>query len=161
MEVALTLVIVAIVVVPLLGMLGVALDSDRMAGRDTVLVSMSSQVLNRLRAVPFDALWLADPSATPNPPPPGSTVPNDTTYYFSDDGTLLATAAAGVPAEALFRCVVHKQPDEFSRGILASGAPGPCNRLGLELQFVWPVSAATGPAARPNLQILHASIARY
>lgn len=143
MEVALTLVVISIVVVSLIGMLGTALDSDRMAGRDTVLVAMSSQVLNRLRTVPFDALWLADPPATPNPSPPGTTSPSDTTWYFSDDGTLLATAASGAPPEALFRCVVKKTPDDSSRAILASGVPGPCNRLKLELRFSWPISAKT------------------
>ena len=161
MEVALTLVVISIVVVSLIGMLGTALDSDRMAGRDTVLVAMSSQVLNRLRTVPFDALWLADPPATPNPSPPGTTSPSDTTWYFSDDGTLLASATSGAPPEALFRCVVKKTPDDSSRAILASGVPGPCNRLKLELRFSWPISAKTAATAQPHLQILHASIARY
>ncbi len=158
MEVALTLAIIAIVVVSLLGMLGTALDSDRMAGRDTLLASMSSQVLNRLRAAPFDALWLAEPTQNPNPPAPGSTPPVDTTWYFSDDGTLLAAAGTTVPDAAIFRCVVQKVPEDASRTVSGSG---PYNRVMLNLQFTWPVSAATSATAKPNLQILHASIARY
>ncbi len=157
MEVALTLVVIAIVAVSLISMLGMALDSDRMAGRDTVLVSMSAQVLNRMRAVPFDALWLADPTATPNPAAPGASAPIDTTWYFSDDGTLLAGTGTAVPPEALFRCVVKKLPDDKSRAVPTA----PYNRVMLTLEFSWPISAATSASARPNLQILHASIARY
>ncbi len=157
MEVVLSLAVVAIAVLSLLSMLGIALDSDRVAGRDTVLVEMSSQVLNRLRAVPFDALWLADPSAA-NPPVPGYAPPADTTYYFSDDGTLLANPTGGVPPETVFRCVVQKQTDEASRTVAGTG---PYNRLTLSLQFCWPISATTPSTAQPNLQILHASIARY
>ena len=154
-EVALSLFIIAFAVVSLIGMLGVALDSDRAAGHDTVLVAMSSQVLNRLRAVPFDALWLADPSATPNPPVPlAAATPSNTTYYFSDDGTLLANPTA---SETVFRCIVQKQPDELSR----YKAGDPCNRVTLNLEFCWPVSPTTAAAVQPNLQILHASIARY
>lgn len=157
-EVALSLGVVAIVALSLISMLGVALDSDRVAGRDTLLASMSSQVLGRLRAVPFDALWLADPNSTPNPPVPGGTAAVDTTWYFSDDGVLLAGTAGSVPPAAIFRCVVQKLPDELSRAVPGTG---PYNRVVLKLQFGWPVSA-TAPAAKPaNLQVLHASIARY
>lgn len=158
MEVALALFIIAIAVVSLLSMVGVALDSDRAAGRDTVLAEMSSQVLNRLRAAPFDALWLADPSATPNPPVPGYAPPADTAYYFSDDGTLLANTTGGVPPGTIFRCVVKKEPDESSRAVAGTGS---YNRMMLHLQFCWPVSSTTAADARPNLTVLHASIARY
>lgn len=157
-EVALSLGVVAIVALSLISMLGVALDSDRVAGRDTLLASMSSQVLGRLRAVPFDALWLAEPTLTPNPPMPGGTPPVDTTWYFSDDGVLLTDTTSGVPPGALFRCVVQKLPDDLSRVVPGTG---PYHRAALKLQFAWPVSA-TAPAAKPpNLQVLHASIARY
>lgn len=158
MEVALTLAVIAIVAVSLISMLGMALDSDRAAGRDTVLVSMSAQVLSRLRAVPFDALWMAEPAATPTPPVPGASPPSETVFYFSDDGALLAKSASGVPPEAIFRCVVQKLPDDTSRAVPGTG---PYHRVTLKLEFTWPVSAATGAAARPNLQVLHASIARY
>lgn len=157
MEVALTLVIIAIVVVSLISMLGVALNSDRIAGRDTVLVAMSSQVLNRLRAAPFDGLWLEDPSATPIPSPSTNPTPPNTTYYFSDDGTLLATSTTDAPPEAVFRCVVRKIPDDSSRAVPGSG---PYNRVKLDLEFSWPIIGKDA-TARPNLQILHASIARY
>lgn len=158
MEVVLALVIIAIVVLPLIGMLASALESDQKSGRDTTLVAMSSQVLNRLRAVPFDALWLADPSANSNPTPPGTALPVETIYYFSDDGALLATSPSAVPPEALFRCIVKKQPDNSSRAALGTG---PCNRLQIDLEFDWSVAAPTSAKTRPNLQILHASIARY
>lgn len=158
LEVVLSLAVVAIVAVSFISMLGVALDSDRMAGRDTVLASMSSQVLSRLRAAPFDALWLADPSHTPNPPVPGTAPPADTTCFFSDDGTLVAISATEAPPDALFRCVVQKLPDDSSRMVSGTGR---YNLLKLNLLFSWPVSGKAASTARPNLQILHASIARY
>ncbi len=158
LEVVISLAVVAIVALSLISTLGVALDSDRVAGRDTLLASMSSQVLGRLRAVPFDALWLADPTSTPNPPVPGSTAPVATTWYFSDEGALITGAASGVPPGAIYRCAVQKVPDELSRAVPGSG---PYNRVALKLQFGWPVSAAPSAPAPANLQVLNASIARY
>ena len=99
----------------------------------------------------------ADPS-TPNPPSPGTTPPADTTWYFSDDGTLLAASPDEVPVGAVFRCVVQKLPDDASRTVSGTG---PYNRLTLNLRFTWPILETTASTANPNLQVLHASIARY
>jgi prepilin-type N-terminal cleavage/methylation domain-containing protein len=151
-EVVLALGVCSVALVSIMGVLSIAIGTNGDSNTDTTLAAMSRHVLNDLRAVPFDALWEATPREADNPQPPAAGVadsPPDTIYYFTQEGL-----PAPTPAEAIYRCVVHKTPDLKTRG--ANG--GPYNQLHLSLAFKWPFEAQANSGTS---QTLYASIARY
>lgn len=160
-EIVLALGVVSFALVSMLGLLQVALDSDSSAGRDTTVAAMSGYVLNDLRAVPFDALWAADPQGARDIGP-STAQPAATTYYFTNEGAPVAAADLSKNVEALYKCVVTKTVDELTRSFKPgeSTASGLCNQLKLQLEFTWPL-AAGGNAQKANSRILYGSIARH
>lgn len=154
-EVVLALGVATVALVSVVGLLGVAVNTSGSAGHDTLLVAMSNEVLNDLRAAEFDALWKDVPRTAKSVAAPTG-APADSTYYFSNEGALVA-AANKADFATLYQCVVKKTPDPASQLTASS----PHNLLKLQLTFTWPVSANADPAKRPNRQIIYASIARY
>lgn len=159
-EITLAIGVAAVALVSVIGLLGVAADSNAAAGRDTVIVTMTTQVMNDLRSAPsFEALWVANPRAAgfiPKPnfiPPQPSALPIDTSYFFTEDGRQVAAGAADV----IYECTVRKTPDLPRR----EDNLGPSNLLKLQLVFTSPVAANRKPEKRPNRRIVNASIARF
>jgi uncharacterized protein (TIGR02598 family) len=156
-EVVLALGVASIALVTIIGLLGVAVNTSGSAGHDTLLVAMTNEVLNDLRAAEFDGLWKALPRAEKKPTPAATSVAwADSTYYFSNEGALVDAAKAADFA-TMYQCVVKKTPDPTSQLTPTS----PYNLVKLQLTFTWPVSANSDPAKRPNRQTIYASIARY
>jgi uncharacterized protein (TIGR02598 family) len=157
-EITLAIGVAAVALVSIIGLLGVAADANGSAGRDTVLVTMTTQVMNELRGAPsFEALWAEDPRTAGFVPKPNgkiSDVPKDTSYFFAEDGRPVKASAL----EVIYECTVKKTADLPRR----EDNKGPSNLLKLQLVFTSPVSAdPTHPEKRPNRRIVNASIARF
>ena len=153
-EVALALGVATVALVSVIGLLSAAVTTSADAGHDTKLAAMSAQVLNDLRASPFDALWEKVPRAgKSNAATSTGAKPPDSEYYFTSDGTPVDAAKVAGNFDVTYQCVVKKTPDPRTRS--ANG--GPYNQLQLQLSFSWPVSAAK----RPGGKTIYASIARY
>lgn len=75
-EVVLALGVIAFALTAMLGLLVVAMDSDRSSGSDTALAAMSRQVFSNLRAMPY------------------ATLPASADYYFDEDGSECPQAGA-------------------------------------------------------------------
>lgn len=161
-EITLALGVAGVALVSIVGLLGVAANSNRTAGRDTTMVSMTHQVLADLRAANFDDLWDAVPwneNGTPklNKPATGSAAlaPASSVYFFTADGTPVPAAKAKSNPETAYECTVRKVPDPVTR----TANSGAFNLLRLELLFVSPPGASSANAV--NRQTVHASLARY
>lgn len=156
-EITLAIGVAAVALVSIIGLLGVSADANGAAGRDTVLVTMTTQVMNELRGAPsFEALWVKEPRAAgfvPKPNGKPSEVPQDTSYFFNADGRQME---AGTP-DVLYECTVRKTADLPRR----EDNKGPSNLLKLQLVFTSPVTANPSPDKRPNRRIVNASIARF
>ena len=153
-EIALALGILAIALAGIVSLLGVAADTTRGGDIDTVISSISRTVVSELRAVPFDALWQADPATVANPATSASTAaaPLDSVFYFTGEGLLLRPGKN--PAEAAYACTVRKIPDAATGDFGSSRA----NLLHLQLVVHWP--AAARPSGE-NSKAFRAQIARY
>jgi uncharacterized protein (TIGR02598 family) len=157
-EITLAIGVAAVALVSIIGLLGVSADANGAAGRDTAIVTMTTQVMNDLRGAPsFEALWVKDPRAAgflPKPNGKSSEVPEDSSYFFGEDGRQVAANAL----EVLYECTVKKAADLPRR----EDNKGPSNLLKLQLVFTSPVAAnRTHPDKRPNRRIINASIARF
>lgn len=156
-EITLAIGVAAVALVSIIGLLGVSADANGAAGRDTVLVTMTTQVMNELRGAPsFEALWAAEPRAAgfvPKPNGSPSAIPQDTSYFFNADGRQIK---AGTP-DVIYECTVRKTADLPRR----EDNKGPSNLLKLQLFFTSPVTAHPSPDKRPNRRIVNASIARF
>lgn len=153
-EVVLALGIATIGLVSILGLLNAATSADGDAGRDTTLVAMSDYVLNDLQAMPFDALWAADPTQNWNAAP-SLNPPADSIYYFTNEGAFLTKSQAAGSADLLYKCVVHKAADPLSQNPLTFFY----NQLKLQLEFSWPATLDDKPG-KAGSKTLYASIAR-
>ncbi len=164
-EITLAIGIAAVALVTAIGLLGAAFDANGAAGRDTAIVTMTTQVMNDLRSTPsFDALWEETPRKAGNngfvlkPTTVSNLTPKPTSYFFDQNGNLITGSAPANDPNTIYECKVTKTP--------AMPDPkenrGPSNLLKLRLEFTSPVSANPGnPAKRPNRQTIHASIARF
>lgn len=156
-EITLAIGVAAVALVSIIGLLGVSADANGAAGRDTVLVTMTTQVMNELRGAPsFEALWAEEPRAAgfvPKPTGRTSEVPHDTSYFFDADGRQMKAGTRDV----IYECTVRKTPDLPRR----EDNKGPSNLLKLQLVFTSPVTARQPPEKRPNRRIVNASIARF
>lgn len=162
-ELTLAIGVAAVALVTIVGLLGVAVDTHGAAGRDTTIVTMTTQVLNDLRATPsFDALWAKEPRSAgsggdgfvvkPNGVPSGT--PEDTSYFFTQEGRRVERGNDGI----IYECTVRKTAD-LPR---PNQNKGPSNLLKLQLVFTSPVAAnPKDPNRRPHRRIINASIARY
>jgi uncharacterized protein (TIGR02598 family) len=81
-EVVLAIGIVAFAITAMMGLLTVAMQSDKSSSSDTALAAMSRQVFNTLRALPYASL------------------PTGTNYYFNAEGSECAQA------QAVYHCSV-------------------------------------------------------
>lgn len=159
-EIALALGIVGFSLAALMGLLATASNVNAESARETVMVSMTSQVMAHLRAVPFDALWDEEPRADASNSSASEGTPSDSTYYFTGEGARLDLSGAMNNPEAVYECTVIKTLDEASR-TPSSGSTinqGRYNMLKLQLVYSWPISA---PKENRQKHIIHASIARY
>lgn len=136
-EVVIALGIVAFAITALLGLLTGALQSDSSSASDTFLASMSQQVFNSLRALPYATL-----SANAN-----------YHYYFDVDGSELADAkglqdadqsglSAADKARAIYHCTVTLTDDPD----LKTGTGVPATAKTVQMVFAWPCSAASPPS---------------
>jgi len=154
-EVVLALGLVSFALLPMIGVLSVALGVSSSAGDDTALAAMSAQVLADLRAAPFDALGNPAPSQVALP---ATTLPatlTDSVYYFTSDGVLITATNAATSPVVLYKCDVSKVPDPGTQ------APngGIYNRVMLQLSFSWPPGQNfSRPAGQ---KCYYASISRY
>jgi uncharacterized protein (TIGR02598 family) len=156
-EITLAIGVAAVALVTIIGLIGVSADSNGAAGRDTVTVTMTTQVMNELRgAASFEALWAKDPRAMGFVPKPNGTtspIPLETSYFFTEDGRQVVAGATDV----IYECTVRKTAD-LPR---PQENKGPSNLLKLQLVFTSPVAANPIPDKRPNRRIVNASIARF
>lgn len=152
-EVALALGIVAIGMAAIVGLLGVASTTTRSSDIDTMVSAISRRVISELQAMPFDSLWLAEPTAGVMP---GATTlagaPEDSVFYFTAQGILLR-AGENVD-EAAYVCRVRKIPDERTKDFVS----GRANLLQLQLLIHWPASAK--PRSE-NTRTFRTQMARY
>jgi uncharacterized protein (TIGR02598 family) len=158
-EIVLAIGVAVFALVSILGLLNLATSNDGNARRDTMLAAMSTYVLSEMRAVPFDALWAADPTTVANPAPATAATaasPADTTYFFTSEGAPVAAADAPATYDVAYICVVKKTPDPLTQ----SASAGNYNQLKLQLQFSWPVIAGKA-VAQPTTLSIYASIARH
>jgi uncharacterized protein (TIGR02598 family) len=86
-EVVLAIGILAFAITAMMGLLTVAMQSDKASSSDTAIAAMSRQVFNSLKAMPYASL------------------PTGTNYYFDADGTECA------PSGALYECAVTLKDD--------------------------------------------------
>lgn len=153
-EVVLALGVAAFALMAVLGLLSVAINSGKEAADDTMLVSMSNNLLATWRGKPFAEIPLeSNPAANL---PPGTTVTTD--IYFDENGVRLMDAAGNdlerapaLAAGAIYKCKTKIQGDVPT----ATGAQ--VNLLRIELCFQWPAMAPIPP----NQKTVHASIARF
>ncbi|MEZ0388274.1 MAG: hypothetical protein ACAI34_14470 [Verrucomicrobium sp.] len=161
-EVTLALGVVSVALLSIVGLLGSAMDTSRVAGKDTALAAMGSQVLGELRSVPFDALGQADPrtaaqNAAQLPEIIAGADLAESRYFFTNEGVPLASSGA----DAQYECVVRKFLDADSASASSDLTHQTINRLRVILHFTWPVSSSADPLQRPGSSLLNASIARY
>ena len=162
-EVVHALGIATIGLVSILGLLNSATLADSGAGRDTTVVAMANYVLNDLHAVPFDALWAADPTLTNNwNAGPRETQaqgdPTDTIYYFTNEGAAIPAGTAASNPDLLYKCIVHKTIDADAQNIANANQ----NRLKLQIEFSWPAVVDSNPptTGKAGHKTFYASIAR-
>lgn len=154
-ETVLALGVISFAIVAILGLLSVSASTGRDSDRDTMLVSMFTQVMADLRTAPFDALWLADPHAgelVDSAPAVDPGDPVDTVYYFTGEGVLIPSKER--TPEAAYRCTVKKTPDASTRGYSQTEF----NLMNLHLLFQSPVSA---PVSSRNATSIYTTVARY
>jgi hypothetical protein len=181
-EIVLALGLISFALVGIFGLLSVATVSSSNSDRDTLVVSMTSQVLSDLRAVPFDSLWLEEPRTRPTPPTLPEVhegPPKDSVYYFDGEGRFLSQSQTAIPPEAVYKCRVQKREDRWDgtppvgtadRAFLAPSigyklaatedqkrrGQQEVNLLNLQLLFTWPARGKPGQTLTTN-----AKIARY
>ncbi|MFA7342976.1 MAG: hypothetical protein WC003_01610 [Terrimicrobiaceae bacterium] len=89
-EVVLAIGVLAFAITAMMGLLTVAMQSDKSSSSDTSLAAMSRQVFNSLKAMPYSNL---------------TTLTNGTNYYFDRDGSECP------PSGAVYECAVKLTPD--------------------------------------------------
>ncbi len=157
-ELSLALAVAAVALVSIVGVLGVGLGANGTAGDETVLATMSTRVLQDLRARPFDALWSEEPWAAHDATPANDAeAPPPTRYLFTHEGMPLPFETVPDDPAAHYECLVHKLPDLQTQ----AREEGVFNRLRVKLLFTWPVVASQTPERRPNQRRLDASVSRY
>jgi uncharacterized protein (TIGR02598 family) len=161
-EVTLALGVVSIALLSVVGLLGSAMDTSKVAGKDTALAAMASQVLGELRSVPFDALGHENPriaaqDATQLPEIIVGVDLEESRYFFTNEGVPLASSGP----DAHYECVVRKSLDADSASASSDLTHQTINRMRVILHFTWPVSSSADPLQRPGSSLLNASIARY
>ncbi len=165
-EVVIALAVVTVALIAIFGLLDTALRIKAVSTRQTVLTTMTTQILSEMRSVPFSALWSATlwtgtPLAPAINPEPLSATPPATLYYFNAEGLQVTTADPATDSTTVDECIVTKIPDTTTQVPNATNK-GPYQLLKLTLTFSWPVAAnRTTPASRPGQQIIYATIARY
>jgi uncharacterized protein (TIGR02598 family) len=134
-EVALALGIAAFVLVAIISLCAVSFATGKGTTDDTLVASMSSNVLDDYRRQSF-----ANVQAT--------------TVFFNDDGIRLQDASgndlaqpAALSAGAVYECVTTVTADTAM----------PNNLLHLLMKFTWPVQSA----APPNVKYIHATVPNY
>ncbi len=137
-----TILAIGILSVALLGIgtaLVTALSASNENDRDTLIVSMSEQILSELRLVPFDALGAASPLDQLRPVAvlTNSSLLQDSVYYFNADGQ--PVQGERVQAEGAYRCTVKKKPLKVDA--FPAAETERCELLQLTLLFQRPVSA--------------------
>lgn len=158
-----TVLAVGVLAVVVLGISGALLSAVSASGendRDTLIVSMSEQVLSELRLAPFDALALKNPTESQTAAAPlmrVSAEPKNSVYYFNNDGQRVS--AEQQAAEAVYRCTVRKQPLNPASGAAATAGPTDprCDLLQVTLMFRTPV---TGPETAATTRLISTRLAR-
>lgn len=164
-EVVLALAVISFAVVALLGLLSVSAGSSRSASEDTVIASMSRQVIAEMRSKPFSSLptkseptqndpgwpvattttdsWPAESGDPPSPPPTYLA-----TLYFDNEGRRLPNAAG-----AVYQCRVKFMADPNSLTDSPAPLPDRTNLYRVRLAF----SAVNGTI----LQTVRTAISRH
>ena len=166
-EVALALGIVAFALVPIIGILGIAMTTNTESGSDTSIAAMTTLVLNDLRSAPFNAMGEAVPSDPANYQIASlNTTLADSTYYFSNEGSLVYVGdptkmAASTASQVVYECWVRKTADTSTQTPNADPTkPGTYNQIRLQLLFSWPY-LISDRTKRTNQRSIYASVARY
>lgn len=127
-EVTISLGIVAIALVPVIGLMGVGLNSARESVNDSRLSAMIRVVSDDLRARPF-ALLVAELQSA-----------GTTSYYFDEEGMILPPSGAGA---AIYRCTVVQVPLSPSDATLDGSL------VRLRMDFSLPQQGESGLAVVP------------
>ncbi|HEX4084236.1 MAG TPA: hypothetical protein VHY22_04945 [Chthoniobacteraceae bacterium] len=162
-EIALALGVIAFALVAIVGLMSVSMKTGRGATEDTLLSSMTGQVMSGLRSQHFvDA---SHPAGTQGVLPDTAAVSSSAaitatilpTMYFDNSGALLSSSS-GAPAAsgALYQCVATIQPDAATMGPPSANGVQAINLVRVSLTFGWPPTANP-----PNERIVNSSIARY
>lgn len=159
-ETMIALGVAAFCLTALLGLLSVALAQEKESLDDTVLASITSQVVADLRRQNFSSLT-GTSDVEPGQVPVKSDAP--ALLYFDTGGKRLLDEngidmdrAGALAAGAVYQCTETMQGDANTL-TAAKGGKRSIALLNIELKFEWPAQAP----APPNQRIIHAAIARY
>ncbi|MFA7343360.1 MAG: hypothetical protein WC003_03550 [Terrimicrobiaceae bacterium] len=156
-EVVLAVGLTAFALLIVIGGLGVAMNTNAASSHKSMLVSMTAQVLNEMRALPFSTFWLNAPPAPgsfPAEPPYAAAASTNTpawTYYFTKEGEEVDSSQVPGNGAVIYRCVVTKTPDTNTQ-VTNNGA---FRMVKIQLAYSWPYPAGT------SRQVIHATIARH
>jgi uncharacterized protein (TIGR02598 family) len=136
-EVAIAIAVAGVALMAVVGLLPGLLNADRSSGINSVISSLSSQVLGQLQSEPYQ---------NPQASPPARN------FLFSENGQLVKDLA-----EAQYDCrvsfgVIPVSTGEGPEGTIAN--PGPNCSL-VTMEFTWPV----GSRSRLNRRVIHATLA--
>lgn len=136
-EVAIAIAVAGVALMAVVGLLPGLLNADRGSGINSVISSLTTQVLGQLQSEPYQ-----------NP----QTSPPARNFLFSENGQLVQN-----PAEAEYNCRVSFGTIPVSAGAGpedTTANPGPNCSL-VTMEFTWPV----GTKSRLNRRIVHATLA--
>ncbi|QIF00277.1 prepilin-type N-terminal cleavage/methylation domain-containing protein [Roseimicrobium sp. ORNL1] len=136
-EVAIAIAVAGVALMAVVGLLPGLLNVDRGSGINSVISSLSTQVLGQLQSEPYQ---------NPQSSPPARN------FLFSENGQLVQN-----PAEAQYDCRVSFGAIPVSAGAGPEGTianPGPNCSL-VTMEFTWPV----GSRSRLNRRVVHATLA--
>jgi uncharacterized protein (TIGR02598 family) len=142
-EVAIAIAVAGVALMAVVGLLPGLLDADRGSGINSLMSSLSTQVLGELEAQPYR-----------RPPPYEAAPPQPVTFFFSADGSLVKEQA-----KAQYRCEVSLSAIPLGGTSSAGGSstapsPGPDCSL-VTMDFTWPI----GSKSKLNRRVLHATLA--
>jgi uncharacterized protein (TIGR02598 family) len=136
-EVAIAIAVAGVALMAVVGLLPGLLNADRGSGINSVISSLSTQVLGQLQSEPYQ-------KPETNPPPRN--------FLFSENGQLVQN-----PAEAAYDCRVSIGTIPVSTGAGPEGTianPGSNCSL-VTMEFTWPV----GSSSKLNRRVVHATLA--
>lgn len=136
-EVAIAIAVAGVALMAVVGLLPGLLNADRGSGVNSVISSLSSEVLGQLQSEPYQ-----DPLTFPPP----------RNFLFSESGQLVQNVA-----EAQYNCRVSFGAIPISAAVGPEDVmanPGPNCSL-VTMEFTWPV----GRSSRLNRRVVHATLA--